>query len=586
MNIQTQKRIQDYPRFRECSIQTFNDQNKEEKSKSRILPMTDTYLEWCVKLQELMPYWILFSVNPMQEGKRNRDSVKAIQTWICDIDEGSKESQLELIKKAPLPPSLVVESNHGFHIYYLANRDLTETEFEDGNWWLKNYYNGDPKVCKDTARVLRIPWYYHMKGEKYMVNYREDLSSKGKYSVAQMLEAFPDQVQTTPWREKARDEYNKRWDKKDWFRTRAKEDLNTRKMLEELSWTSRVAGETFDFKPNSNWTYQIYCNGKSTSCWIDDKDKIGSRDKWWPRRTDRLERYWVVDRSALAKYLKEKHPEIVDKTEAKQNDKPKLRTTLPRAKNEYKWIVKADYTRWDKELDRHMGMMRKGQLIVLVWETGAGKSTFATFIARKNKSSYFVLENTANEVADTYANRVAGIEPEQADTWLVTDEQMKRYETAYNQFFNSWVEYIDCWPAHIDEITSTMLELKEEGYGLFILDNLGKISCWIASEMERTERISNILLDFCIREHVCIILLHHFKKKQNPFMDRDIGQMRWSWKVWDDAFTVIYYSVDKLTGDTKLEVWKDRKWNRTKMYQLWFDCWDFRFVSELWRATI
>jgi hypothetical protein len=43
---------------------------------------------------------------------RNRESIKAIQTWICDIDTGTKEEQLELIKNAPLKPSLVVESNH------------------------------------------------------------------------------------------------------------------------------------------------------------------------------------------------------------------------------------------------------------------------------------------------------------------------------------------------------------------------------------------------------------------------------------------------------------------------------------------
>jgi hypothetical protein len=41
---------------------------------------------------------------------------------------------LKLILDAPLPPSLVVESVHGFHLYYLADRDLTEEEFENGNW--------------------------------------------------------------------------------------------------------------------------------------------------------------------------------------------------------------------------------------------------------------------------------------------------------------------------------------------------------------------------------------------------------------------------------------------------------------------
>ena len=95
----------------------------------------------------------------MEKWKRNRDSVKFIQTWICDIDSWTKEEQLELIKKAPLQPSLVVESVHGFHLYYLADKHLTNEEYENGNRWLKNYYNWDPKVCKDTARVLRIPWY-------------------------------------------------------------------------------------------------------------------------------------------------------------------------------------------------------------------------------------------------------------------------------------------------------------------------------------------------------------------------------------------------------------------------------------------
>ena len=67
MNEQTTARINDYPRFEECSIQTFNDQDKEDKSQSRILPMTMENLEKCVKLQKLLPYGIFFSVNPMEE---------------------------------------------------------------------------------------------------------------------------------------------------------------------------------------------------------------------------------------------------------------------------------------------------------------------------------------------------------------------------------------------------------------------------------------------------------------------------------------------------------------------------------------
>ena len=96
--------------------------------------MTGINLEKCEKLQSMLPYGVYFSVNPMEPGKRDKASVKKIQNWICDIDDQNKGHQLELIEKAPLKPSLVVESVHGFHLYYLAESDLTEEEFENGNW--------------------------------------------------------------------------------------------------------------------------------------------------------------------------------------------------------------------------------------------------------------------------------------------------------------------------------------------------------------------------------------------------------------------------------------------------------------------
>jgi hypothetical protein len=42
-----------------------------------------------------------------------------------------KEKQLNLIKNAKLKPSLVVESVHGFHLYYLADKELSELEYEN-----------------------------------------------------------------------------------------------------------------------------------------------------------------------------------------------------------------------------------------------------------------------------------------------------------------------------------------------------------------------------------------------------------------------------------------------------------------------
>ena len=70
----------------------------------------------------------------MEKGKRDAASVKIIQTWIADIDDCNKEQQLKLIQNAPLKPTFVVESVHGFHLYYFADNPLNKEQFMEGNF--------------------------------------------------------------------------------------------------------------------------------------------------------------------------------------------------------------------------------------------------------------------------------------------------------------------------------------------------------------------------------------------------------------------------------------------------------------------
>ena len=568
--------INTYPNFLECSIQTFNDQNKEEKSQSRILEVNYENLEKCEILQDKLPYGIYFSVNPMEKWKRNRDSVKFIQTWICDIDSWTKEEQLELIKKAPLQPSLVVESVHGFHLYYLADRHLTDEEYENGNRWLKNYYNWDPKVCKDTARVLRIPWYYHMKNIPVLVEFRKDLSSKDKYSVEQITKAFPNQTDTTPGRVKQREAYNRQLNDNDNFRAKAW-DLNSRQMLEELSWTWWLGWDVITFKRNSNWTEQIYCNGKSTGCWIDNRDMIGSSDKWWPTWIQWLKRYWVVNWWDLAKELKKKHPELEDK-KVEKLDTTKLiynSTVVPK-------LERPSFTWGDKALDNEIWKLSKWQLIILCWETWAWKTTFATFMARKNKNCcYYVLEDKVENIAMRYAMKYAGITKEEYNEWSRWEDKQKLYEEWYIRFVNRDLEMVDIWhKITIDSLIDSMSQMVEAGKEMFFIDNLGFIVGNWDNEATQTADASNKLVSFCLEKKVCIVLLHHFKKKGKASDVRDIWQMRWSWKLGDDSFMVVEYIRDE--DQTFLRVYKDRTWWDIALYEIWYNRWDFIFLNKDW----
>lgn len=574
MNEDTLAWINTYPNFLECTIQTFNDQNKEEKSQSRILPMTEENLEKCVILQQKLPYGIYFSVNPMEVWKRNRDSVKFIQTWICDIDEWTKEQQLELIKKAPIKPSLVVESNHWFHLYYLADKNLTVEEYENGNWWLKNYYSWDPKVCKDTARVLRIPWYYHMKWEPIMVKYRRDLSSHDVYSVEKMTESFPNQTDTTPWRVKQREAYNKQLKDNDSFRAKASE-LNSRSMLEELSWTWWLGWDVITFKRNSNWTEQIYCNGKSTGCWIDNKDLIWSSDGGWPTWIQWLKWYGIVNWSELAKELKNKHPELEEK-KVEKLDTSKLiynASIVPK-------LERPSFTWWNRELDNEMWKLSKWQLIILCWETWAWKTTFATFMARKNKNCcYYVLEDRVENIAMRYAMKYAGITKEEYNEWSWWENKQKLYEEWYLRFVNRDLELVDIWhKITIDSLIDSMNQMVEKGKQMFFIDNLWFIVGNWDNEATQTADASSKLVSFCLEKNVCIILLHHFKKKGKASDVRDIWQMRWSGKLGDDSFMVVEYIRDE--EQTFLRVYKDRTWWDIALYEIWYNRWDFIFLNK------
>lgn len=570
MNKNLTERIKVYPNFRKCSIQTFNEQDKNEKSQSRILPMTDENLEKCEKLQSLLPYGIYFSVNPMEEWKRDKASVKSIQTWICDIDSWTKEEQLDLIWNAPLTPSLVVESVHGFHLYYLADNPLTEEQFTNWNRWLKNYYNGDAKVCSDTARVLRIPWFYHQKWEKVMVEYRDDLSGGMLYSVEEMTNAFPNQTETNPWVVKQREQLNKNLNENDDFWTKASE-LDNKEMLEEFSWTGWVNWDRITFKKNTAWTEQIYVNNKSTGCWIDRNGLIGSSDKWWPTWIQWLKWYGVVDWKELAKDLKKNHPELEEKKIVKLDlDKVFNKPTAPLLKQ-------PDFSWGDEWLDNAIWKLSRWQLVILTWETWAWKTTFATFMARKNKEScYFVLEDSLENIARRYALKRAWITKAELNAWTWGDYKQALFEEAFDRFANKETKFVNIWhKLDIETLIDTMRDLKSKWYSMFFIDNLGFVIGRWTTEADQTADISSKLVEFCLQENVCVVLLHHFKKLWDWTKKRDIWQLRWSWKLWDDAFFVANY--ERQDEWTLLYVFKDRNRWDLNIYEIEYDRGDFTF---------
>lgn len=561
-----------YPNFRDCACQTFNDQNKNEKSQSRILPMTKENLEKCVKLQELLPYWIYFSVNPMQKGKRNADSVTRIQTWICDIDTGTKEEQQKLIEDAPLIPSFVVESAHGFHIYYLATEDLTKEQYEKGNLGLMQYYHGDIKVCKDIARVLRIPGYYHCKGEKQLVRLRDDLFCGQKYTYDQMLLEFPyvEEKKETPKPEIKPIEKKLDGDDNYWYKVN---QLDNKQMLLELSWTRFMDGQNISFQSCSTGL-QICCDGKPTSCWLDHNWMIGSNDGGWPTWIQWLEwyakqRWQKLDFKELAKRFHDNHPEL--------EDKPKKFEVKEIKQKEKEWPPKW-FLYADKVFDEFECFL-SWELVTLVAETNSWKTTFAMDLMARNttrgrKWIYINLEFPAETVRKNRWLWIHGktkqnlsdlaplSEQEEKEMDAYVKEKMKTFDTYSNP---NWMD--------LQDLEKLIYEKVEEWYELFIVDSLSRIHGNTDGQNSRgyQNKCMEDLQEMVQKLDIAIVLLHHTNK---------FWKFEWSQKIADlsNVFMFIQKEQDDYGYDCrKYTLYKD-KFVTNKELKVRYSWWKYEKV--------
>ena len=257
-------------------------------------------------------YGIFHTVNCFGERRRTEETTK-LSSFYVDLDEGTKDQQMAMIKQCPTP-SLVVESRNGFHVYWaIRNNMIKDHGFEDA---IENYkliqemivevLNGDQKA-KDVPRLLRTPNYYHHKGEPYLV--KDILSTNRAYTCRDMFEIFKPHYQP-----KAKIKIEKPINFS--TSTMASSDnfwnsvnkIPSDEALARFSGTKYVNKEVFSLRANSNGTRQIIVNGKATGSWIDEAGLIGNGG---PTIANWL-KYYLNDMGLVANAIKEVYPELCD----------------------------------------------------------------------------------------------------------------------------------------------------------------------------------------------------------------------------------------------------------------------------------
>lgn len=124
--------------------------------------------------------------------RRKQDICRVRAVW-ADFD-GAGE-----LPKLPMEPSLVVQTRSGYHVYYILKDRVGGIMWgESMNRHIARKYGADPRAC-DAARVLRVPGFYHHKGDPYLVTL---LANTGKRYTPKDLEAAlgaPERPQEATW---------------------------------------------------------------------------------------------------------------------------------------------------------------------------------------------------------------------------------------------------------------------------------------------------------------------------------------------------------------------------------------------------
>lgn len=469
-------------------IRCIHDKNKDIKPISRIFTVAELLLErtveWLTEMNN-RGYGIFAGVNLGEklsdEDKSFKvDNIVDVTAYFIDADpefpdtvsteeERSeyigrfKLETLNLLKEFPIEPSCINETGKGIHAYYLRmkqdgeNIDSILSAFSRIQRRFISYFKSDDKV-KDLPRVMRVPGFYHMKGEPFMVE-MIDYHPENEYTVDQIEavlplanvseKSFDDNCSNISVDKANINPYNREF-------TRLIGKIGIENVIPELSPEYKGSYYVLDcprckeheaFIYSNNLTYLI-CNRK-TNCKFE---------------------------GGLIEYLKERekfsmNPDVVNYLKRlageNNNQRGEAEQLLPLDMDEYgKAILSSPsvLSSGYESLDKMIKGFRSGCLSIIGARTRSGKSTFIYNIILN------ILENSDKVVA-LYSYEIPR---QQVITKLLTI-LIKRMHGKAMSFDDIEYEYKKCYDGDFSKLPIEMQEAKQklDGYKdrLLLCDN-------------------------------------------------------------------------------------------------------------------
>ena len=165
----------------QVTFQTFDDTGDKRAALARILHGDlESHGKELARLNSLGA-GVFVTVNRTDLQGRTAENVTRVRAVFLDLDGPPLPTSF------PLDPHLVVSSHPGnYHVYWLVD-DLPREEFRSVQTALAARYDGDNVV--DLPRVMRLPGFYHRKGNPVMTTVLKESGGR-PFAAAEIFEAF------------------------------------------------------------------------------------------------------------------------------------------------------------------------------------------------------------------------------------------------------------------------------------------------------------------------------------------------------------------------------------------------------------
>lgn len=144
------------------TFQTFGEASRGSRSLNRVLHGTLQRHAVALSSLNLKGAGAFVMVNRGDGMGRKADNVTACRALFVDLDG----APLAPVLAGPIRPRIVVESSPARWHCYWPVADLPPDRFSAAQKALALRFGGDPKVC-DKPRVMRLPGFWHNKGEPF-----------------------------------------------------------------------------------------------------------------------------------------------------------------------------------------------------------------------------------------------------------------------------------------------------------------------------------------------------------------------------------------------------------------------------------